>query len=30
MSRKDKRGVVPMDSGFILGHDDVLRHMMRR
>ena len=30
MSRKDERGVAAMDSGFIPGHDDNLRHMMRR
>ena len=30
MSRKDNWAVVVMDSGLIPGHDDVLRHVMRR
>ena len=30
MSRKDDRGVAAMDSGLVPGHDDVLRHMVRK
>ena len=30
MSLKNNRGVAAMDLGLILGHDDILRHVMRR
>ena len=30
MSRKDNRVVAAMDSGLLPGHDEVLRHTMRR